>query len=81
MIINLNIEIYVIIIVLMIHIVYLKLEIHVQTIYQKIFTLILKIKYIKNVILLVKNAINQEMIRIIIVMNVNIIIHLYLNHL
>jgi hypothetical protein len=57
-------------IVQMILIEYFKIERYVQMKYQKIIILIIMITYIKNVIILVKNVVELEMNKIIIVMNV-----------
>ena len=66
-------------IVQVIHIEYFKIEIYVQLKFQKIIILIIMIIYIKNVIIHVKNVVNQEMKQIIIVMNVKMIILFLMN--
>ena len=63
MIINLNIIIYVMMIVQMVHIEYFKTEIYARLKFQTI------IIYIKNVIIIAKNVLNWEMKLLIIVMN------------
>ena len=69
MIINLNIIIYVMMIVQMVHIEYFKTEIYARLKFQTIIISIIMIIYIKNVIIIAKNVLNWEMKLLIIVMN------------
>ena len=73
---NLNIIIFAIMIAQLILLGYSKIEISVLIKFQKIFIQIIEIIFIKNVIILVKYVVYQEMKKIIIVMNVQIIIYL-----
>ena len=61
MIINLNIIIYVMMIVQMVHIEYFKTEIYARLKFQTIIISIIMIIYIKNVIIIAKNVLNWEM--------------------
>ena len=73
---NLNITIYVIMIVLQAHIDFIKIEIYVLIDFQKIIILMKMIISIKNVFIDAKLVDNLEMKIIIIVMNVYQILHL-----
>jgi len=68
--INLNIIIYVIMIVLLGHLKYILIEIYALKLFQKIIILIIMIIYIKNALIIVKNVQKKEMKLIIIAKNV-----------